>query len=264
MQTKFNPESYWEDRLSKKFSLLGVGDFTLGEPYNKLMYKVRQSAFSNVLKILKLNLREKSILDIGSGTGFYIDLWRKKSVKKLVGSDLTEVAVKRLSEKFTDIDFKQVDITSEKIPFTHESFNVISAFDVLFHIVEDEKFESAIYNIYNLLGKGGVFIYSDNFINGETIRVQHQVSRSLVYNNEVMEKVGFREILVKPMFVLMNDPIDSKSKLLKYFYFKLTKLIIKWKWFSSFLYFTLYPIELFLLKIKKQSPSTEIRVYIKD
>jgi len=263
MENKFNPAEYWESRLSKTYNLLGVGDITLGEKYNDLIYKVRIHAFNNVLKKINQNLSDKRILDVGSGTGFYVKLWEKESPIYLMGSDLTNVAVQNLTNNFKGINFRQIDITSDNIGVESNSFDIVSAFDVLFHVVDDIKFEKAISNIHKLLKPGGIFIYSDNFIHGKTIRVEHQVSRSLDFNNQIMDKIGFKQELVKPMFVLMNDPVDSRNKALKFFFHRMTKLIRKWNWFSSFLSVTLYPLELLLIKLKRESPSTEIRVYVK-
>ena len=48
-------------------------------------------------------------------------------------------------------------------------FQAISAYDVLFHIVDDARYERAIQNISALLSPGGVFFFSDLFLHGETL-----------------------------------------------------------------------------------------------
>ena len=42
--TTFDPKRYWSDRLAKSYSLMGVGWLSLGEPFNRWMYRVRRQA----------------------------------------------------------------------------------------------------------------------------------------------------------------------------------------------------------------------------
>ena len=44
------------------------------------------------------------------------------------------------------------------------SFDAVSAFDVLFHIVDDAAYGRAFQNIASLLKPGGWFLWSDNFL----------------------------------------------------------------------------------------------------
>ena len=71
-------------------------------------------------------------------------------------------------------------------------------------------------------------------------------------NNET----GLEIVKRVPVFVIMNDPIDSTNRFLKRFYWKIEKFASK----NEFLGFILYPIELFLLVFIKEGPSTEIMV----
>ena len=79
--TTFNPQEYWEKRLEKSFDLHGVGDIGLGINYNNCLYKIRKFAFHQLMKSLKINFSEVKVMDIGSGTGFYIERWKELKVK---------------------------------------------------------------------------------------------------------------------------------------------------------------------------------------
>ena len=84
----FDPERYWSDRLEQRFSLGGVGWLGLGEPYNRWMYAVRRRVFRRVIRD-RLDLPRARVLDVGSGTGFYVSLWRELGAGAVTGSDLT-------------------------------------------------------------------------------------------------------------------------------------------------------------------------------
>ena len=91
---------YWEDRLGTEYSLLGVGDITLGLAYNRWLYRIRGRIFQRILKKTWPVKPPTRVLDVGSGTGFYLDQWKQANVTELSGSDLTEVATEHLTHRF--------------------------------------------------------------------------------------------------------------------------------------------------------------------
>jgi ubiquinone/menaquinone biosynthesis C-methylase UbiE len=125
----FSPKTYWEDRLVGKYSLEGVGDITLGK-YNLYLYKVRKWVFKRIVNKYLSEVKLKSVADVGSGTGFYIDLWNKIGAGKITGFDISQYAVEKLSVKYSDekFAFKTKDISDICLP--EERFDIISAFDI--------------------------------------------------------------------------------------------------------------------------------------
>jgi 2-polyprenyl-3-methyl-5-hydroxy-6-metoxy-1,4-benzoquinol methylase len=267
MQTKtnsktenFNPDDFWQSRLTKVEGLEGVGYAKLGKPFNIWGYKVRKQAFYNIINPLKYDFKNAEVLDIGSGTGFYIAIWNALQAKKVTGLDITEVAVENLKIKFPEHQFTQLDIGDEigklKATLGHKDF--ISAMDVLFHIVDDTRFDRAVHNIASLLKPGGYFVYSDNFLNNETIRTKHQVSRSKKYLYDLFENAGLEVVSHKPFMILSNYPADSKNKLLHAYWFLLENTVALIKPLGHLFGAILFPIEKFLLKKVKDGPSSEI------
>jgi len=260
---EFNPQEYWESRLNKHFNLNGVGDIGLGANYNKALYNVRRYAFKRIVSSLKVDFSTSSILDVGSGTGFYIERWNELGVKSISGSDITEVVVNNLSKKYNYANFRQLDI-GEELKDPIGKFDFISAFDVLFHIVDDSRFERAITNIASSLNEQGYFIISDNFVRRGEIRVRHQVSRSEDYMSKVIGEKGFKLVKTIPMFILMNTPIDSENRILWKFNQIREALIHKGEFYGSIFGNVLKPIEKTLISLMNESPSTEIRLYRKE
>ena len=171
----FDPGAYWETRLSKNFNLRGVGDIGLPNSYNKCLYSIRGYAFKLAVRGL-VGLKDAAVLDIGSGTGFYIQQWQNVGVTSLQGCDLTSTAVTNLTGLYPGVKFQQLDISTPQLPVLGE-FDAVSCFDVLFHIVDDEKYNRAITNIASLVKSGGYFIYSDNFMKSQA-RIEHQSGRT--------------------------------------------------------------------------------------
>jgi SAM-dependent methyltransferase len=254
----FDPKEYWERRLSSNYGLHGVGFLALGKNYNNWLYKVKGHIFSKLAKRILLKVDEFSVLDVGSGTGFYIERMIHDGFKKITGSDLTEVAVTCLKERFPSIPFVRLDIGNDAIDFEGRKFDMITAFDVLFHIVDDERFINALRNIHSLLNPGGIFVFSDNFLHGEIKRAEYQVCRPLAYIEESLDSVGFQVLKRTPMFVLMNVPIDSTS-VWRWELWNIISLFVRKDEFLGLLIGALlYPIEILLTAMKKEGPSTEI------
>lgn len=259
---KFDPKEYWEKRLKQDYSLQGVGFINLGKSYNNWLYKVRKIVFHKLIKSLKIDTKQCSVLDIGSGTGFYIDRWAETGAKSISGADITEVAVQNLSTKYPEHRFFNLDISDanslQTLPITN--FDIISSFDVLFHIVDDDKFDQAISNINRILKKDGLFIFSDNFIHQPTVRGVHQVSRSMDDIIKALQANNLQVIKTVPMFILMNYPIDSTNGFFQFIWKGIAKVAALHDTLGFSIGALLFPIELLLLAFMKESPTTEIMI----
>jgi len=92
-QARFDAKSYWETRLRQHPGLCGVGNTRMGKPYIQWLYRVRRTVFLRLLGSLGTDFSRARIFDIGSGTGFYLELWKELRVSSIAGCDLTEIAV---------------------------------------------------------------------------------------------------------------------------------------------------------------------------
>ncbi|MBN1251710.1 MAG: class I SAM-dependent methyltransferase [Bacteroidales bacterium] len=255
----FNPEKYWEERLSQHYSIIGVGDITLGK-YNNYLYKVRRFAFKRIIKKLNIKLYDKHVADIGAGTGFFINLWKK--AKSVTGFDITNHAVTKLKEIFTDSKFffYQSDISSKDLIIDNK-FDIISAFDVLYHITDDDKYNEAFKNINRMLSNTGILIFSDNLIReNKEFRIIHQVCRSKEFVLQILKNNGFEVQFTRPMFYLMNTVFYPNNIIQKYSFPVISRLIYKFPKFAGLIGLIIYPFEIISLLIFKETRSTEIIV----
>ena len=149
--TRFDAKDYWESRLVQDFDLHGVGQRGWGIHFNRWAYRVRRRVFLRMLRSPGIEFRSADTLDVGAGTGFYIDRWRELGVRSVTGIDLTDVAVGRLRKKYPESAFYKVDIGDAIGELRGHRFDVISCMDVLFHIVDDTSYQKAVQNAYNLL-----------------------------------------------------------------------------------------------------------------
>lgn len=260
-KTENSPEQYWEDRLGANWGFESVGYYGLGRPYNYWLYKIRKLVFLRQMKALIEDFTSLSVLDIGSGTGFYVDLWRSLGVNSVVATDITNVAVKKLRDRFPDQLCIKLDAGDILQSDEHTArYDIVSAMDVLFHIVDDNRYRQAIQNVSQALKPGGHLVISENFVHGQALRANHEVSRPLSEITEMLEEAGFEIVSRVPVFALMNNPIDSNSRLLRIFWRLLTLPPKVLSPLGHIVGPLIYPVEALALSIVKEGPSTEMMI----
>lgn len=269
----FDNRGYWESRLREHYSLAGVGYLRLGRRYNEWMYRIRGEVFDRIVAGIgrgEIESGERSagsgwtgasVLDVGAGTGFYVERWKRLGAR-VTGLDLTDIAVDELSRCFPGTRFVRADIGGpiHQVPLRAGSFDAISAFDVLFHIVDDAAYGRAFENIASLLRTGGWFLWSDNFLKTDTERIAHQASRPLAESVRLVEAAGLEVVARVPMFVLMNYPADTRSRLARWAWTAMVAPAVLGEPFGWALGAALYPIERALVRARRESPSTELMV----
>lgn len=252
----FNARTYWDERLKKHYNLVGVGDISQTMNFNKWSYKVTHKLLK---RLFKKYCHGNKVLDIGSGTGFVVRTWKELN-KQVQGVDISATAVQNLQKNFPEYSFMEFDIGSGLLPLPDNSFSACSAASVLYHIVDDQSLEKAIQNIHRVLEKDGIFIFSENFLHKGNFNIVHQKCRSLEEYETVLQKNGFEILNRLPNYVLFNDPVDAQSKFYPRIWNLNTKLSNKYKIYDAIIWPILYPVELFLTSIKKESPTQEFMI----
>ena len=255
----FDPNRYWEQRLTDAYTLGSVGWSGLGESFNHWMYAVRKRVFRRVVGESIVDPSYLRVLDVGSGTGFYLNAWRELGVRDLSGSDLTSTAVTRLRAAFTDIPIHQLDIGGDPEQLPSERYDVISIMDVLYHVVDDRRYAQALHNLSRLLKPGGQLIFSENCV-AQTQAGIHQVSRSRVEIEGALRDAQLVPVLQRPMFFLMNSPIDSDSRILHRWWSTVVRLSARNEMLGWSLGAAVFPLELALVRLTATGPSSKIIV----
>lgn len=177
---------------------------------------------------------------------------------RLYGSDLTAEAVRRLAQRFPDVQFARWQAGARGDPFG-KRFHLISAMDVLFHIVDDDCYAGALRDLAGLLAPGGALVMSENFLHTGERRGDHHASRRLADIERAVAAAGLVIEQRRPMFLLMNEPIDAAGPLLPGWW-RLARRTAGARRPSVLLGASLYPLERALVRLAREGPSTEIAV----
>jgi len=222
MKSDFNARKYWDARLSATGVHLGsVGLAGVGGGFNRWMYRVKKAVFWRMIgkearRTFKAHPDANTrVLDVGCGSGFYFDLWKRVAFQHWIveGLDFSFESVKALQAWYPQHKFHQLDISSDLLKFqVQQNYHIISAMDVLFHIVDDDKYMKALENINGLLRDNGVFVFTENFLPGKArIAHKHIVHRTKEEIEAALDLAGFKIVARRPMLYFMNYPIRSES-----------------------------------------------------
>jgi SAM-dependent methyltransferase len=259
-QTSFDPDRYWEEMHRSNVGFAAVGFGVLGTPFNTWMYRVRRQVLRRAVRRAAVPVRGASVLDVGAGTGFYVREWQRLGAATVTGIDVSAAAVANLRSEIPEGSFFEADVADPVPDELVGGFDVVSAFDVLFHIVDDQRFGRAIENLGRVTHRGGHLLLSENFLRGLTLRHRHQVSRTRDQIDGALAAAGFEPVLRLPMFVLLNSPVDSESRPLRLFWRGLSGVSRRRHGLGGLLAAGLYLPELALTAVIREGPSTELLV----
>jgi 2-polyprenyl-3-methyl-5-hydroxy-6-metoxy-1,4-benzoquinol methylase len=111
--------------------------------------------FANSFRLLKPyleNINQGKVLDVGCAFGFMLERFPNSFEK--FGIDISEYAVAEAKKRVPNASF-QVAGTEDPLPFSENSFDVITCNDVLEHV---ESPRTALKNIHKALKSNGIFI----------------------------------------------------------------------------------------------------------
>lgn len=156
MLFKYNPKTFWDDMLSRSFDLKGVGHFRKSNEENLKMYEEKKKIINGIIAKNDITISEKSkVLEIGCGVGYWTEYLKSFNVKDYTGNDIAEISIKNLQQSYPEYKFIHGDISETKLP--ENTFDFVFMIDVTQHITDDNRFNTAIKNIWSSLKPGGYF-----------------------------------------------------------------------------------------------------------
>ncbi len=200
----YKAEEYWEGRLKANFSLSATGHSGFSLRYNRYMYKLKAKKLAQALARHNINVKGARVLDIGCGTGFFVEYYLNKGARAVVGIDITDVSVNLLSEKFSGQRFYRLDISKGRCSGA-DKFDIINVFDVLYHIVDDGDFKSAIKNMA-ISARPGTWMFITDSLRPELGGAQHVRYRGLDNYRDILTEEGIDIVEVTAVLNLLGRP----------------------------------------------------------
>lgn len=214
---RYAPQTYWDDLLETQLDERGVGYPGLALALNRAMYDAERDQLARLLDDRAISVGPSSrVLDIGAGSGIWVDFWDRRGAGAITGVDLTQAAVDGLRRRFPRHSFAQVDIGQPDGALAGP-FDVITAMSVLLHITDDRRWQSALQAIAALLAPGGHAVLIEPLVVhrwwGPPFGPEaNSKARSLQDWRAALAEADLELVELRPATVLLGNVVDTRSR----------------------------------------------------
>lgn len=195
----YRPQEYWDRTLSEQFDLRGTGEPGLSLAYNRACYTLRREVLDAALAAAGFDPRGRRVLDVGCGTGYWTAYYTARGAD-YTGVDIAPTSVARLASEYPASRFVHLDVGESPVP---GRFELVNAFDVLYHLTDDARWEQALRHLAGALDPGGLLVITDAF-RELPAAAEHNRMRSLDRYLRVLEPLGLVREQLRPTHVLLN------------------------------------------------------------
>ena len=212
----YEPVGYWEKLLNDRPGLAGVADPSQAEFALARSYRVvRRNAFRLLRDHGLRRLDGCHVLDVGSGSGYWLSTWHESGARSVTGIELTSVGSERLRRTHGYATVLQCDVGAETFDLAGK-FDLISAMSVMLHIVDDAAFRRALGRLAEALAPQGTLLVADPVLTRRDTRLppapgDNSVARPLREWQEASSAVGLEIVAVRASTVLQGNPIDVRD-----------------------------------------------------
>jgi SAM-dependent methyltransferase len=204
----FDAAAYW----NKRYDIVDIarsGHIDLPVEYNAWLYRRKQDHVAKAVANAGSSLRGIRLLEVAAGSGAWIDFWNWQGVADYLGIDLSERAIESLKQRFPGRHFLQRDLNDPGLAkAVGAGYDCVSAIDVLYHVVDDERFRAAVVDLASVLKPGGLLIIHDQFLHGPARDHGYIKWRSLKEYESALTAAGFEILYRRPTFFFMIQTVD--------------------------------------------------------
>ena len=199
----YDPKDYFDSRYRNFPDLRASGHRRFDLSYNEAMYQIASTRLKDALVRNKVDLRNSKLLDIGPGSGYFVDKFLGWGVKSLVGVDIAPTSVELLREKYPDQLFMEGDFSDPSVQ-VDDNFDIITAISVIFHITNETLFTKALEKMCMSLKLGGYLIVVDSFSKPLIPTAKHVRLRSFDSYTPIFNNFEINVIEMTPMYFVMG------------------------------------------------------------
>ena len=148
------------------------------------------------------NIDYNKLLDIGSGTGYLINMLKDKEMAEFYGLDLSEEMIKIAKSK--NIENAQFILGSaNKLPFDDDAFDIVTCIQSFHHYSYPNE---AMREAYRVLKKGGLYILSDTGVGGIAAWIDNHILFKIMKSGDchTENKEGISKLMIKNGFKVID------------------------------------------------------------
>ena len=148
------------------------------------------------------NIDYNKLLDIGSGTGYLINMLKDKEMAEFYGLDLSEEMIRIAKSK--NIENAQFILGSaNKLPFDDDAFDIVTCIQSFHHYPYPNE---AMREAYRVLKKGGLYILSDTGVGGIAAWIDNHILFKIMKSGDchTENKEGISKLMIKNGFKVID------------------------------------------------------------
>ena len=145
----------------------------------------------------------ESLLDVGCGTGFLIDLLAKQRSARYCGADLSDGMIRMAKEK--RIEGAEFTVCSaDKLPYPDETFDIVTCSQSFHHYPYPEQ---AMREAKRVLKPGGLYILSDTGIGGVGAWIDNHIIFKLMSSGDcrTTNRKGIEKLMANAGFTVTDS-----------------------------------------------------------
>ncbi len=207
----FDAEQFWADRY-RNIDLTKSGHIDLPVAYNQWLYRRKKEQLLNGLRRAGFEPEGRSILEIATGTGVYVEMWKKLGIARLAGIDISQAATEHLKVRFPEYSFLKRDLALPNlVGDVGKDFDLVTAVDMLYHITDDDEFAVALDNLAQALKPGGLLAIHDLCLRHGEREFGYLKWRNLDRYKAALDRAGFELLSRTPTFFFTVQAYDFDS-----------------------------------------------------
>ena len=215
----YDPDAYWE-RLHHRGDLSTVGQSGMSPELNAWLYRALEANLRRFLRRHAVNRPPPAaVFDVGTGIGYWVRFWRSMGIARVDGCDLVPAAVAAATDTAGEVGAEgQYVVADLSMPGVLEgrAYGLVSCFNVLLHLVDDDAFSVALANVAGLVADGGYLVLAEPILldpSFERPRDPSRASRARPFAayRDGLVAAGLELVALEPATVLANNPIEAQS-----------------------------------------------------
>jgi SAM-dependent methyltransferase len=211
----FDVQQYWRTLVKggNPSDVDEVGHPDMGRAFNNAAYELRLKALQRALQQAGVELSQTSVFEAAYGVGYYLRFWANQHCPRVVGVDLSAQAHANVQRHFPAFDLRVGDLASlhhsPEWAALVASFQLVTAIDVIYHIVDEAAARQAVENLARLVARGGILCVTEKFpARPEPVREgEIAVRRPLAWYSQAVAAQGLVLERTVPIFWCMDPPV---------------------------------------------------------
>jgi SAM-dependent methyltransferase len=209
----YDPRAYWA-QLHREGSLRSVGQSGLPIDLNVWLYRVLERNLRAFLRRHRLlEPPPARVFEVGIGTGYWTPFWYGLGAGRVDGCDLADEAIGRLRARYPAATFTVGDIVDAGVVPADGSYDLVTVFNVLLHILDEDRFAAAAGHVAGAVRPGGhLLLVEPALLLDASVRPLRagasSTARPLARYREVLEGAGLELVAASASTAVANNPIE--------------------------------------------------------